>query len=52
MSAGEDKTIGIFEGPPYKFFKMIDRHQNYIYNVLFNEKGDSFVSVGGDKKVC
>jgi WD repeat-containing protein 1 (actin-interacting protein 1) len=52
-TAGDDKNLVFYQGPPFKFSDIPGRgnHTNFIYGVGFSPDGAHLVSVGGDKKI-
>ncbi len=52
-TAGDDKNLVFYHGPPFKFNGIPGRgsHTNYVYGVAFSPDGNTLVSVGGDKKI-
>lgn len=52
-TAGDDKNLVFYQGPPFKFSDIPGRgnHTNFIYAVGFSPDGTYLVSVGGDKKI-
>lgn len=52
-TAGDDKNLVFYQGPPFKFSDIPGRgnHSNFIYGVAFSPDGTYLVSVGGDKKI-
>uniref|UniRef100_A0A915IGT6 Actin-interacting protein 1 n=1 Tax=Romanomermis culicivorax TaxID=13658 RepID=A0A915IGT6_ROMCU len=51
ISASEDYTIAIFEGPPFKFKTLFQRHSRFAHCVRYNNDGSLFASCGADGKV-
>uniref|UniRef100_A0A914CY87 Translation initiation factor beta propellor-like domain-containing protein n=1 Tax=Acrobeloides nanus TaxID=290746 RepID=A0A914CY87_9BILA len=51
VSASEDNTIAIFEGPPFKFKTMFHEHTRFVHCVRYNKDGTLFASAGADGKV-
>ncbi|GIY55967.1 actin-interacting protein 1 [Caerostris extrusa] len=47
----EDKTVGVFVGPPFKFESYLDDHINFVQCVRFAGNGDFFASGGFDGKM-
>ncbi|KPI45947.1 uncharacterized protein AB675_929 [Cyphellophora attinorum] len=52
-TAGDDKNLVFYQGPPFKFSDIPGRgnHTNFIYGVGFSPDGTHLVSIGGDKKI-
>lgn len=52
-TAGDDKNLVFYQGPPFKFSDIPGRgnHTNFVYDVAFSPDGTYLVSVGGDKKI-
>ena len=52
-TAGDDKNLVFYQGPPFKFSDIPGRgnHTNFVYGVGFSPDGTHLVSVGGDKKI-
>ncbi|ETN39097.1 uncharacterized protein HMPREF1541_05319 [Cyphellophora europaea CBS 101466] len=52
-TAGDDKNLVFYQGPPFKFNDIPGRgnHTNFIYGIGFSPDGTHLVSVGGDKKI-
>lgn len=52
-TAGDDKNLVFYQGPPFKFSDIPGRgnHTNFVYGVAFSPDGTHLVSVGGDKKI-
>jgi len=52
ITAGEDFNVNLYEGPPFKFkHSDIKSHKNFVTSLRFNPAGETFVSVGSDKKI-
>jgi WD40 repeat protein len=49
--AGEGFEIYAFDGAPFKHFKSIQPHTNFINKIAFNKEGSQFVSVSSDKTI-
>lgn len=49
VTCGDDKLINVFNGPPFKFAKQIDKHTNSVNCVRYSPAGDKFVAVSSDK---
>lgn len=51
ITGSEDNTIGVFEGPPFKFKMTKKDHARFVQAVRYSPKGDLFASAGFDGKV-
>ncbi|TKR81028.1 hypothetical protein L596_014973 [Steinernema carpocapsae] len=51
ISASEDNTVALFEGPPFKFKSIFREHQRFVHCVRYNADGSIFASAGADGKV-
>lgn len=51
ITGSEDNTIGIFEGPPFKFKKTKQEHSRFVQAVRYSNDGKYFASGGFDGKV-
>ena len=51
ITGSEDNTIGIFEGPPFKFKKTKQEHSRFVQAVRYSPDGKYFASAGFDGKV-
>lgn len=51
ITGSEDNTIGIFEGPPFKFKKTKQDHGRFVQAVRYSPSGHLFASAGFDGKV-
>ncbi|ODM88027.1 Actin-interacting protein 1 [Orchesella cincta] len=51
ITGSEDNTIGIFEGPPFKFKMTKTDHSGYVFVVKYSPNGELFASGGFDHKV-
>lgn len=51
ITGSEDNTIGIFEGPPFKFKKTKQDHSRFVQIVRYSKDGKFFASGGFDGKV-
>jgi len=47
----EDNTIGVFEGPPFKFKMTKQEHTRFVQAVRYSPNGSHFASAGFDGKV-
>ncbi|GAB1607841.1 actin-interacting protein 1-like [Argonauta hians] len=50
VSASEDYSIIMCEGPPFKFSKKIDAHTNFVNCIRYSPNGEKFISGGADGK--
>ncbi|VDK51990.1 unnamed protein product [Anisakis simplex] len=51
VSASEDNSVALFEGPPFKFKTLIHEHTRFVHVVRYNSNGTLFASAGADGKV-
>lgn len=51
VTGSEDNTIGIFEGPPFKFKMTKQDHSRFVQAVRYSPDGKYFASAGFDGKV-
>ncbi|XP_011165821.1 actin-interacting protein 1 isoform X2 [Solenopsis invicta] len=51
ITGSEDNTIGIFEGPPFKFKMTKQEHTRFVQTVRYSPDGNLFASGGFDGKV-
>lgn len=51
VTGSEDLTVGIYEGPPFKFKSQIQDHQRFVQAIRFSPNGDQFASAGFDGKL-
>lgn len=51
ITGSEDNTIGIFEGPPFKFKMTKTDHSRFVQAVRYSPDGEKFASGGFDGKV-
>ncbi|KAH8397189.1 hypothetical protein KR215_010295 [Drosophila sulfurigaster] len=51
VTGNEDNTIGIFEGPPFKFKMTKQEHSRFVQAVRYSPDGKYFASAGFDGKV-
>lgn len=51
VTGSEDNTIGVFEGPPFKFKKTKQEHSRFVQAVRYSNDGKYFASGGFDGKV-
>uniref|UniRef100_A0A915E0F3 Actin-interacting protein 1 n=1 Tax=Ditylenchus dipsaci TaxID=166011 RepID=A0A915E0F3_9BILA len=51
VSASEDNTVAIFEGPPFKFKTLFHEHTRFAHCVRYNSDGSLFASAGADGRV-
>ncbi|XXQ38900.1 WD domain, G-beta repeat [Plasmodiophora brassicae] len=50
-TASEDRQVNFYQGPPFRFDKMFDRHTRFPNQVRFSPDGNHLVSVGSDKSI-
>ncbi|XP_055378325.1 actin-interacting protein 1 [Condylostylus longicornis] len=51
VTGSEDNTIGVFEGPPFKFKMTKTDHTRYVQAIKYSPSGNLFASGGFDGKV-
>lgn len=51
VTGSEDNTIGVFEGPPFKFKKTKQEHGRFVQAVRYSPSGQQFASAGFDGRV-
>ncbi|KAL0269939.1 UNVERIFIED_CONTAM: hypothetical protein PYX00_007514 [Menopon gallinae] len=51
ITGSEDNTIGVFEGPPFKFKMTKQEHTKFVQAVRYSPNGNLFASGGFDGKV-
>ncbi|EDW19455.1 actin-interacting protein 1 [Drosophila mojavensis] len=51
VTGSEDNTIGVFEGPPFKFKMTKQDHSRFVQAVRYSPDGKFFASAGFDGKV-
>lgn len=51
VTGSEDNTIGVFEGPPFKFKKTKQEHSRFVQAIRYSNDGKYFASGGFDGKV-
>ncbi|KAF4518341.1 hypothetical protein B566_EDAN007068 [Ephemera danica] len=51
ITGSEDNTIGVFEGPPFKFKMTKQDHTRFVQAVRYSPSGSHFASAGFDGKV-
>ncbi|XP_044740597.1 actin-interacting protein 1 [Chrysoperla carnea] len=51
VTGSEDNTIGVFEGPPFKFKMTKQEHSRFVQAVRYSPSGSHFASAGFDGKV-
>ncbi|GJQ82263.1 putative actin-interacting protein 1-like [Trypoxylus dichotomus] len=51
ITGSEDNTIGVFEGPPFKFKMTKQEHTRFVQAVRYSPSGNLFASAGFDGKV-
>ncbi|CAI9738774.1 actin-interacting protein 1 isoform X2 [Octopus vulgaris] len=50
VTASEDYSVVMCEGPPFKFTKKIDAHTNFVNCIRYSPNGEKFISGGADGK--
>ena len=48
VTASEDNTVALHQGPPFKFQKRLADHSRFVNDIRYSPSGDHFVSVGSD----
>ncbi|KAG9508404.1 Actin-interacting protein 1, partial [Fragariocoptes setiger] len=51
ITGSEDTTVGIYEGPPFKFKSQLQDHNRFVQAVRFSPDGETFASAGFDGKL-
>ncbi|XP_054721583.1 actin-interacting protein 1-like [Uloborus diversus] len=51
ITGSEDNSVGIYEGPPFKFKTTINDHTRFVQSVRFSPDGEYFCSGGFDGKM-
>ncbi|KAH6945173.1 hypothetical protein HPB50_007481 [Hyalomma asiaticum] len=51
ITGSEDNTVGIYEGPPFKYKLTISDHARFVQSVRFSPNGELFASGGFDGKM-
>ncbi|KAK2705767.1 actin-interacting protein 1-like isoform X2 [Artemia franciscana] len=51
VTGSEDNSVGIFEGPPFKFKMTKQDHSRFVQCVRFSPSGEYFASAGFDGKL-
>lgn len=51
ITGSEDNSVGIYEGPPFKFKMTLNDHTRYVQSVRFSPNGEFFASGGFDGKM-
>ncbi|XP_064465602.1 actin-interacting protein 1-like isoform X1 [Ornithodoros turicata] len=51
ITGSEDNTVGIFEGPPFKYKLNISDHARFVQSVRYSPNGELFASGGFDGKM-
>lgn len=51
VTGSEDASIGIYEGPPFKFKTQIQDHTRFVQAIRYSPSGDCFASAGFDGKL-
>jgi len=52
ITGSEDGKANFFEGPPFKFKSQTDKHTRFVTCTRFSPNGETYVTVGTDKKIC
>ncbi|XP_077544094.1 actin-interacting protein 1 flr [Haemaphysalis longicornis] len=51
VTGSEDNTVGIYEGPPFKYKLTISDHTRFVQSVRYSPNGELFASGGFDGKM-
>jgi len=51
-TGSEDMRSNFYEGPPFKWKFTSDKHQRFVTCVRFSPDGNTYATVGTDKKIC
>ncbi|XP_055927392.1 actin-interacting protein 1-like isoform X2 [Argiope bruennichi] len=51
VTASEDNSVGVYEGPPFKSKTYLSDHTRFVQSVRFSPNGDLFASGGFDGKM-
>ncbi|KFM78476.1 Actin-interacting protein 1, partial [Stegodyphus mimosarum] len=51
ITGSEDNSVGIYEGPPFKFKTTLNDHTRFVQSVRFSPDGELFASGGFDGKM-
>ncbi|GAU92570.1 hypothetical protein RvY_04633 [Ramazzottius varieornatus] len=51
VTASEDYSVGLYQGPPFKFDKTLTEHSNFVNCVRYSPNGERFASGGADGKI-
>lgn len=51
ITGSEDNTVGIYEGPPFKFKLTISDHARFVQSVRYSANGELFATAGFDGKM-
>ena len=51
ITGSEDNSVGIYEGPPFKFKTTLTDHTRFVQSVRFSPDGELFASGGFDGKM-
>lgn len=51
ITGSEDNSVGIYEGPPFKFKLTLNDHTRFVQSVRFSPNGELFASGGFDGKM-
>ncbi|UYV78877.1 WDR1 [Cordylochernes scorpioides] len=51
ITGSEDNSVGLYEGPPFKFKNTLNDHTKFVQSVRFSPNGEMFASGGFDGKM-
>ncbi|KAK2964836.1 putative 66 kDa stress protein [Blattamonas nauphoetae] len=51
VTAGEDKLVNFYKGPPFKYDHSVREHQKFVNSIEYASDGSVFVTGGGDKTI-
>jgi WD40 repeat protein len=51
VTAGEDLSVNMYEGPPFKYSNSYKGHTRYPNCVRFSPNGEHYLTVGADQKI-
>ncbi|XP_071949228.1 actin-interacting protein 1-like [Antedon mediterranea] len=51
VTASDDRTAGMFEGPPFKYKKVLEDHAGFVNIVRYSSDGKIFATGSSDRKV-
>lgn len=51
ITGSEDNSVGVYEGPPFKFKLTLNDHTRFVQSVRFSPNGELFASGGFDGKM-